>query len=63
MNDIKNLNKEDLITIQNFIFDEKKEFIALASLGWNIKNIENHFNKKMILNYVIFLGFEFENKI
>ncbi len=45
MNRINLINKEHLILIINFINDNSDEFNYFKNIGWNIKNIENHFSK------------------
>ena len=45
MNRISLINKEDLISIINFINENSDEFNYFKNIGWNIKNIESQFSK------------------
>ena len=45
MNRISSINKEDLISIINFINENSDEFNYFKNIGWNIKNIESQFSK------------------
>ena len=45
MNKISLINKEHLISINNFINDNKDEFNYFKNIGWNIKNIVSQFSK------------------
>ena len=45
MNRISLINKENLISIINFINDNSDEFNYFKNIGWNIKNIESQFSK------------------
>ena len=45
MNRISLINKEDLISIINFINDNSDEFNYFKNIGWNIKNIESQLSK------------------
>ncbi len=46
MNRISLINKEHLLSIINFINDNRDEFNYFKNIGWNIKNIESQFSKK-----------------
>ena len=59
MNRISLINKEHLISIINFINDNSDEFNYFKNIGWNIKNIENHFSKNN--NYS--LGYFMDNNL
>ena len=45
MNRISLINKEDLISLINFINENSDEFNYFKNIGWNIKNIESQFSK------------------
>ncbi len=45
MNRISVINKENLLSIINFINDNSDEFNYFKNIGWNIKNIESQFSK------------------
>ena len=45
MNRISSINKEDLISIINFINENSDEFNYFKNIGWSIKNIESQFSK------------------
>ena len=45
MNKISLINKEQLLSIIKFIDDNIDEFNYFKKIGWNVKNIENQFNK------------------
>ena len=45
MNRISVINKENLLSIINFINDNSHEFNYFKNIGWNIKNIESQFSK------------------
>ncbi len=59
MNRISLINKENLISIINFINDNSDEFNYFKNIGWNIKNIAGQFNKDN--NYS--LGYFEENNL
>ena len=45
MNRISLINRENLLSIINFINDNSDEFNYFKNIGWNIKNIESQFSK------------------
>ena len=45
MNRISLINRENLLSIINFINDNNNEFNYFKKIGWNIKNIESQFIK------------------
>ena len=45
MNRISLINKEQLLSIIEFINDNSDEFNYFKKIGWNIKNIESQFRK------------------
>ena len=45
MNRISIINKEQLLSITNFIDNNSHEFNYFKKIGWNIKNIESQFSK------------------
>ena len=45
MNRISLINKENLLSIINFINDNSDDFNYFKNIGWNIKNIESQFSK------------------
>ncbi len=45
MNRISLINKENLLSIINFINDNCDDFNYFKNIGWNIKNIERQFSK------------------
>ena len=45
MNRISLINKENLLSIINFINDNSDEFNYFKNIGWNVKNIESQFSK------------------
>ena len=45
MNNIKYINNDDLLLLNKLILKEKKDFNKFIKIGWNKKNIENHFKK------------------
>ncbi len=56
---IKNISSKDLLSVINFINCEIKDFNKFSKLGWNYKNIENHFKK----NNNFSIGYFDRNKI
>ena len=53
MNNIKKLNFNDLKLLNIFISQEE-EFTNFFKLGWNLKNIQNHFKKENNLSFGYF---------
>ena len=45
MNRISLINRENLLSIINFINDNSHEFNYFKKIGWNTKNIESQFSK------------------
>tara|TARA_B100002052_G_C15847369_1_gene583194 strand:+ start:322 stop:798 length:477 start_codon:yes stop_codon:yes gene_type:complete len=54
LNDIKKLQINDLLKLNQFILSEKENFDNFIDLGWSYKNIKSHFMKEGNLSYGYF---------